>query len=244
MHKNVYNINHKVGNTLMVLAYIIITVITSLACFTMGFLVLLKNINKNLNISFFVFTWVITIWGLINYLFYLMNSDLFTFKLMYASGGVVLLTAVPWILYLIDEKTNKYKVGFFYALAFLLITSPYWTLPIITSLKIGANNTQIFNTGPIYYILSTLVIAIIIYLFTKLFAQILTTMAKKVSTIICLGRLLFYFFIEFLFAIVLPLLNATPAMPFDTASSIVFVGFSTYAILKLEQPGLKAANAK
>ncbi len=219
----------------MELLFLFLSVSAAAACFVLGTMVLLKNIKSNVNYNFFVFTWFITVWALVSYAFFMDQSNFFVYKLAYALGGATILSSAPWILYLTKERVSKYLVAFFYLLAGLLVSVPFWDQSAITNF-VNKNGFYDFDLGVSFYIYSAVVFLSLVYLLILLIKKCLASKEiQRYKILFVLIGLSLYFFGELLFGVILPLLRVTPSAPLDNLAAISFVGFASYALLKLDR---------
>lgn len=224
----------------MVLFFTLLSAITALAGFLLGLLVLLKNPLRNQNFSFFVFTWFITIWSVLSYAFFVNQGNVSLYKIVYAMGGVSLVTTAPWILYIVKEKPNKLLIWGFYALAAYIFSIPFWDKNAISGFMIHSNQLYTFNVDFVYYLSTAAVFATVLFVFYQLIRHLIVSSGyKKYQIIYILVGLSLYFFGELLFGVILPMLNLTPSAPLDDLGAITFVAFSAYAFLALDRDSIR-----
>jgi hypothetical protein len=220
----------------MVLFFTILSILTAIVSFILGLLVLLRNPIRNQNFTFFVFTWFITIWSMLSYAFFVNQSNFALYKVVYATGGVCLLTTAPWVLYYLKEKPNSFLVGLFYAMAAFLFSVPFWDQTAITNFVNHGNRTYTFNVGISYDIYTSAVFLTVIFLFYELIRHLIKAKSsRRYQILFILVGLFIYFSAELLFGVILPILNITPSAPLDDLGAISFVCFSAYTFLRIEK---------
>jgi hypothetical protein len=220
----------------MDILFAVLSISTAVIGFFLGLLVLLRNPMRNQNFTFFVFTWFITIWSILSYAFFVNQGNFSLYKIVYAAGGVCLLTTAPWILYMLKEKPSIYLISLFYSMAVFLFSVPFWDNTAITNFVNHGNRIYTFDVGISYYIYSAAVFLTVLYLFYLLIQRLLKAKGFFFYQILfVLVGLFLYFFAELLFGVILPMLGITPSAPLDDLAAISFIGFSAYAFLKIEK---------
>ncbi len=208
-----------------------ITSIAALANLGLGLIVLIRNPKKMLNILFGLFALFSSGWCLINFIFWL-SPSLPLFKLQYFFGPIVIVGGIFWIeAFLGKLKTAK-------TILLLLIASVMAILPLIDglivyNLDLSSKDALIFQHGPLFDVYSVAIN--ILFLFIPIILIRARFKAKgqfkKQINYILLGALgtggisMFFIFI-------LPFFGISLITSVDAQSTLILVGFSTYAIVK------------
>jgi hypothetical protein len=210
----------------------IISIGTAVASFFLGLVVLGRNITNDVNYNFCIFAWLITGWEMLSYAFFMNQDNFELYKYSIAAGGACLLAITPWVIYIVKEKPNKYFVGAHYLLAVGLLTIPLWdknTLYNFTNL----GNTYMYDVGLSYYIYSGIVFLSVGYSFYLLIRNLFSRQGpERLRILFTLIGMLVYVCGELVFGVILPILKATPSIPFDNFGALFFVAFGAYAIMK------------
>lgn len=214
-------------------------IFVALFCLVFGLWVLLKDITKNLNLTFFIFSWSIVIWAIDRYAFYNDPSSAFLFRGIYATASLALLTSGPWILYLIKERPNKLLISYYYLAALVIFSAPLWDHYTMGNPVIKHGVIHYSITFP-YYIYISVVFLSVFYIFSLLVKELTKLSVNKdyhwyQLLYVSVGYFVF-FITEFIYGFVLTAFNLGPSAPIDYFSSVVFIAFAAYALVKLDQP--------
>ncbi|PIY96619.1 MAG: hypothetical protein COY66_03745 [Candidatus Kerfeldbacteria bacterium CG_4_10_14_0_8_um_filter_42_10] len=213
----------------------IVTLVASISSLMLGLIVLSQREKKdtNVRISFFIFSLVTSIWAFLNFYFWVFNDELSVFKSQYAFGGLALICALVWIWYLINHSLKIYRLFIAFILGLAVFILPFTDgLIIKTLIKISSKNYD-FTTGSLFSAYSIVLMVIMISLLLNV------TLAYKKSSGLMKSQLLYtliglslFAFVSILFGLVLPYFKLPKVVPFDSQSSLLFIGFSAYAIIK------------
>ncbi len=205
----------------------------------LGFLVLLKDLSKRLNQLFFIFSLFTSIWILMNFMTGI-QPTLFWLKSAYAFGATVPAIAILWIFLLCKEKLTKLKFFIFSVLGVLFFIISYLDGFIVGTVKriyLGGYEGKLGVFFPLY---SLYVIGILIFIIYKLFTSYLKAKGEIKNQLgyVLIGATLWEI-IVILVSFVLPLFGIMKFIPFDSPSTLIFLIFTTFAILKYHLFGIK-----
>lgn len=207
-----------------------LTLVAAAANLLLGVIVFARNPKKELNIAFGLFALSTSIWAFSNFIFWLTPLK-WIFESQYALGALVLLTATTWIYTLLGKLTRPKKIIIpLVALGFFIL--PFWGNLIIGSLTFGAGGYE-FTQGLLFVFYSIGVNLLFAYLFILIIRGFLKSrgVTRKQLSFILMGAIGFGG-VSMLVSFILPLFNIKTVAPFDAQSSLIFVGLSTYAVVK------------
>ena len=228
-----------IGNTL--------TLVTVIANLILGSLVLLSDPKKRAHISFAIFSFITSAWAFSNFIFWI-EPSLFIIKTQYALGAAMIPAAFLWMFPLLEKRLTSVKVLILWVIGTVVVLLPYIDGLVIKGLRVGSEvvptstiqglhiNSQvtpILTTGYLfdYYSIFIMVFyAVLIYEIVgglRKYNDVRKTQLKYILK----GSLLFGC-TSILVNFILPFFNIVPVAPYDAQSSIFFVAFSAYAILK------------
>ncbi|MDP4008959.1 MAG: ATP-binding protein [bacterium] len=210
-----------------------ITAIAALGNIILGFLVILRNHRNLLHISFFIFSLLMALWVFSNLIFS-MSPSLFLLQTQYALGGLVVPAALLWMLILIYGRIPSFAFIGITITGFLLFFASYFNGLLLKNLTLSdISLPHVLETGPLYdfYGLTTGILFLIILVILIRGIHVSPKEKRSQLFFILLGSLAFggiSVAINFIF----PLFSIVPVAPYDAQSSLLFVGFSAYAILR------------
>ncbi|TAN58167.1 hypothetical protein EPN15_01885 [Patescibacteria group bacterium] len=209
-------------------------ILSSSTSLILGFFVIGKNSKNKLNIYFFIFSLITGSWIASNLFIPYSLLGNFWLKTAYALGLLVAPSALIWILYLIyGERFSKIK------LALLLIPTPIlFSLLYINDLFIKRVDEVVIGgfTGefgilfPYYiaYVLIVLIIMIGVLVRGYRHAQGI----KSIQIAYVIAGVAGFGCSAVLVSFILPLFSIQRFMPLDGPSTLIFIAFFTYAIVR------------
>jgi hypothetical protein len=210
-------------------------------CFIFGLWVFLKNIEKNLYFTFFIFSWSVTLWAMIRFAFYTSSdTNIFLYREIYSTGGLALLAGGAMLLYYLKDKPNKYLVGFYYLSGIFLVTVPFWDHITITNLTLD-NGILNYQVGFPYYLYFTLTFIPLLYVSVLMIIDIFKNRSRTNTTLLLLAGFLIFQGSEFIYGFILPALKIAPAIPVDSVASIIFIILAAIGIMKYGKKPAAAA---
>jgi len=213
-----------IGNTL--------TLVTVIANLILGSLVLLSDPKKPIHISFAIFSFITSAWVFSNFIFWI-EPRLFIIKTQYALGAAMIPVAFLWIFPLLEKRLTSIKVVMLSAIGMIIVLLPYVNGLVIKGLRVSSEVALTLTTGYLFDYYSVFIIGLYVVLIYELISGVrkYDDVRKAQLKLILLGVLLFGG-ISILVNFILPFFNIVPVAPYDAQSSIFFVAFSAYAILK------------
>ncbi|MCR4277517.1 MAG: ATP-binding protein [Candidatus Berkelbacteria bacterium] len=207
-----------------------ITVITAVVNIALGFVVLKSNKEALLNRLFFIFTIILALWSIANFLFQTLSPSLLIFQSTYSTGSLALVGALPWIIFF-----TKKSLRFAYVVIILTLGTLLFCLPFIDGLIIEritpAGSGYTFDSGPLFSLYGAVLLVLLAYLLLSL------TLAYRKSSGVdrtqfgyTLFGISFFALVSFSFGVVLPLFGIKSVVAYDAQSSLIWVGFTAYAI--------------
>ncbi|MFC1632848.1 ATP-binding protein [Patescibacteria group bacterium] len=207
------------------------TLIIAVANFIIGWIVLYRNPKKIEHISFAILAWTVALWVLINFLFQV-DPGLLYLKSQYALGGVMIPISILWLTIQFVKRYKKVLLILFSIISVIVLIIPYIDGLVMQDLIIN-NGGFIFENGPLFDVYS--VVLALLY-FTSLSMVIVEYVISKKSAKKQLFYVLFGFILFGLFSIIynffLPILDIRLVSSLDAQSSVLFVGFLSYAMLR------------
>src|SRR5579864_3411757 len=102
-----------------------LTLVVAIINLALGLIVLGHDRKQALNRDFFYFTFLIALWCGTIFYFQEFNQSLFFLKSQYATGGLVLVLAFPWILRLTKSKVKKTTNALLVILGVIISVVPF-----------------------------------------------------------------------------------------------------------------------
>jgi len=207
-----------------------LTLFAAAANLLLGLLVFARNPKNELNIAFGLFALSTSVWAFSNFIFWIIPQK-WIFESQYALGALVLLMATAWIYALLGRLTLSKKLIIpLVTLVFFVL--PFWGNLIIGSLTFGAGGYE-FTQGLLFNSYSIGVNLLFAYLFILIIRGFLKSrgVTRKQLSFILMGAIGFGG-VSMLVSFILPFFNIKTVAPFDAQSSLIFVGLSSYAIVK------------
>jgi len=210
--------------------------LTFLALFAnslLGFFVYLGGKRKILNISFALFSFITAFWVLDNLLF-LLNPSMLYLKGQFAFGAITITSALIWILYLVKNYFKPWEVFLVGVASVILFVLPFLDGFLIENLNIISSDSYTFSTTPLFTIYTLFQAVIYLYFMGILFQGLKSSkpLKRRQISYVFTGGVLFGVIALTYGFFLFPFFNFTALGPLDAQSSLFFVGFSAYVILK------------
>lgn len=213
----------------------IIILLAGIGNLFLGLLVWKKNTRSKINIYFGLVGISTSIWALVNFLFEVFQNQLFI-HLSYSFGAIVPCVGLIWMLHLFEgtsnKKINNIRIPVLIIGSFLFVTSLINNFIITGEYNEVTKNFDVVP-GPFYYIYSVLAFLLILsmlivsYSFIKRSYGVKRTQAKYI-----LVGVWSFSLSALTVSFILPLFNYIELAKLDSPSSLLFVAFSAYAIIK------------
>ena len=221
-----------------------LTLAAAFGNFILGFLILVKNPKKPLSIAFSVFSFTTVLWIFSNFIFSYYQS-VFILESQYALGAIIMPLALIWVYILIDGKINAKKIIYILVLGVILSSAVYINGIFISNLIIN-NNSVVIIKGPLFDYYSIYIPGFLVFFIITLILGIRNTKItiNKVQLWFTLWGVVLFAGISVFVGFILPLFNVILVAPYDAQSSLFFVAFSAYAILKHKLFNLKVISTE
>lgn len=198
--------------------------------FFLGLIVLKRNIKNPVNFSFAIFAIPTSIWAIVNF-FLIYEPSLLMLRFAYATGVFVVANGLSWVLILTGQKRKKYILTpYFLGITFFILG----TTPLIVKdlIKFSTTGSQIVY-GPVFYIYGFFMLLGTIILLSELLFHSAHSKGYQKSQLrfVFLGALIFCF-TSIVGSFMLPIFGINKFIMWDSPSSLFFIAFSTYAIVK------------
>lgn len=220
-----------------------VVLIISLLAFLLGLFVILYNYKSRLHVLFGLSTGLIGIWIFLNYIFQVSNS-ISVLRIIYAISPFIFLSIALWVTSL---KYKKFKNNFIiFSIVVFIINFLVASVSLVTS-GVVKSVTDFYNyeTGFlfVYYAIYNVSLFIIygIY-FVREYRNanvIFRNQIKLIMTGVWITAL-----IAALVSFVLPVFGITRLNTLDSPSSIFFIFFSVYSIIKYKFLDIKVITAE
>ncbi len=210
-----------------------LTLVTALANFILGYIVLRSDRTRLLNKYFFIFTTLISAWAFAVFYFQQFSQTLFALQTQYVMGGLVLVFAFPWVLLLTDKKIRTTYFYLIVLLSFVMVVVPLFHGYLISSIEPLRGGGFNFTQGPLFNLFSALLAILIAALILKLAISRKNAREEERSQLgfVLLGISIFAL-VSLTVNILLPSFNINPVVAFDVQSSLIWVAITAYAITK------------
>lgn len=211
-----------------------LTLFVAICNLLLGFFVFSRGKAKALNVSFFIFTLVDAIWALTNYIFEFFDKSLFIFRSQYATGGLTLIMALFWIYFLVKKEVVSNKKIFYTAIiGFIVFVAPFVDGLVIESITKLRNGNYDFAPGPLFDFYSGFLLLVLGYLFFLLIrSERRAKGLQKTQLRYVIAGISFFAIVAIAFGLVLPAFGYSSIVAFDAQSSLLWVIFTTYAIIR------------
>ncbi len=210
----------------------IVTLVAAALNIGIGFFVLTRNYKRPLYQSFSAFSFVTGFWVLSNFLFSVFPSR-FLIESQYSFGSVVIPISFIWFITFLDGKIPKRTTILLTVLAVVLFLPPYINSTVIQSFEILGEHSYSLVLSDFFDYYSLIPITFFIYLIFKIVSSYRKEQGiKKLQIKYILAGALGFGGISILVSFILPYFKISIVAPFDAQSSLIFVAFSLYAIIR------------
>ena len=216
-----------------------IIALCGLANLLLAFYVYRKNTKDRLNINFFYFGSMTSLWCFVNFAS-MMLHDLFWLRSTYAISCSLALTGVLFTYALADKQINKWFKIFLYSLTAFFFISSFTPLSVESIMSYTGFGLEII-TGPLFIpweIFFTAMVLIIVYIPLSVLKKV-DEQRKRQITYFLAGESIFAFWGIFV-TIVLPALGIHSFINLDSPSTLFLIGFTSYAIIKYHLLGISS----
>ncbi len=205
----------------------------------MGIIIILgrKEKDKSLPFAFFSFS---TFLLSISYYFIHEGSFSGIIKISYSIGTLIPTFLLVWIYSYSSKNPKTWKVWFFYSIGTIFLISPFIDGLIVTNVNKSLTLGFIETTGaffPLY--ISYFVITYSIILIKLIQLSRTKDEVKRRQTRIILMGFSIYGALGILFGLVFPLLGYDQLTDLDASAAVIFVAFTTYAIVQYKWMNIK-----
>ena len=210
----------------------LITLIAAVANIGIGFFIIAKNHKRPLYIYFSAFSLITGLWALSNFLFYLAPSKILL-ETQYSTGALVIPVALIWFTIFIDGKIKRTNILLLLSLSLILFVIPYIGNLIISSFSVSGPHVYELKLSSFFNIYSLIPITFFAFLIFKLVIGYRRSKGIKKNQIrYILAGAAGFGGVSVLISFILPLFHISIVAPLDAQSSLIFVGFSLYAIVR------------
>ena len=213
----------------MITFFKIINLTTAILILFLGLIVLKRNSKSWINISFFILTLFTSIWVFTNFLMFIFQT-LFWVRLTYATGSFAMISYPVWA-YIFCKGKNKFIFLFYVTgfILFILSLTPLIIKDVVSFVSIGIPVIY----GSFFFLFVFYILASYISLLVILFTSYKKTTGVKKNQILFILIGVFLFGISVItFNTILPIFNINSLINLDSPSSLIFVAFNAYAIIK------------
>lgn len=211
----------------------VITIIAAFSNLGLAVFVITRKVKKPLYYFFSLFSFLTSVWVLTNYLFSVF-PNINILRSQYATGAAIIPLALIWFEYLLRKNPRRSFTYVMIGIALILLSIPFVDGLIVKDLILNsANETGKLHLGEFFDFYSILVLILFSYLYIRLFIGVRKNVGTKKAQLkyVLFGAGL-YGGISMVFSFILPFFDLRLIAPIDAQSSLFFVGFSTYAIVK------------
>lgn len=210
-----------------------LTLLVAVSNLLLGLLVISKGTTNKVNIFFGVSSIITACWVLSNFLFYLLPNNLFVVKTTYSLGALVVPSAVVWSYYLINKTFKSKLVYLVLILGLFLSLFVFIDGFVIKNLIANDYGQDHIQTGKYFLFYNALLFLPLTLLFYSLFKGYKNgnSIVRSQLAYLIVGALSLAI-VSIGMNVILPLFNYTIVAPIDAQSSIFFVAFSAYSIIR------------
>ena len=220
------------------IAYIII--FSGVINFILGLIVAFGAHKQRGKVPFVLFSLATFFWALSDFFIYESGQPIFV-KLAYSIAALIPTFLLSWIFSLdITEKRKKFKQIVIFSAGLIFLILPLINSLIITNIRPDAVTGTTEDAGLFYPVYMAFFMFAFLAVVVKLAKDYKASVneEKKRYAIILTGFII-YGAGSILFGLVLPMLGFADFTNFDVPSSLIFVAFTTYAIVQYKWMNLK-----
>jgi signal transduction histidine kinase len=208
-----------------------ITLATALTNFLLGVVVLGRGASHKLNQKFAFFAFITSAWAFSNFIL-TVYPGLLILETTYAVGALIMPFALSWF-YQLLSKRRPITLILVFLLSILAATLSYLPGSLIKSLDLTLVTGSQITYGPGFLAYSAILVTSLLLFITELVIGVIRARAelRKQIFIVLLGvtgTISIVIFVIF----ILPLFDVNVLSPIDAQSTLLFVGFSAYAIIR------------
>lgn len=209
-----------------------LTLLAALANLGIGLFVISRNYKRTLYISFAAFSFITGLWVLSNFLFAAAPSKILL-ESQYSLGTVVIPVSLIWFLVFLEGTIKKRTVLLLISLSVVLFVIPFYNSLVIENFTILGHHQYSLILSGFFNLYSVIPLTFFAALLVKLIIGYRKSKGvKKAQLRYILAGVIGFGGVSLLVSFILPLFNISIVAPFDAQSSLIFVGFSLYAIIR------------
>jgi len=218
-----------------------IILVSSLLNLFLGILVWTRNPKNNINKYFGIYSIVASLWVFDNFVFRLFPNNLFYLRNSYALGAIVPVISIFWIYSIRQQKVNLIKKIIFLSLGMFFFILPHidgFVIKDVINLTLAGYQGVI---GPFFWIHSLYMIFILGFVFYNIYLGFTRSagLRKIQFKFILIGSILWIIIIIYV-SFILPLVGNINWTSFDSPSSLIFIAFTTFAIVRYRFMDIRA----
>jgi hypothetical protein len=204
-----------------------ITVVAGVLNLAMGVVVLTRTTDRRKSIPFVLFAFTTFFWAVANFLIHKTGAEIYS-RLAYSLGALLVTFLLIWVDGFVGRGGGRRWIAGLICLAGFIFT----TLPFIGNWAIQKDGPGIAD-GFSYPAYVTYFLVAYLVVIGRLIAGYRgsTSLGEKKRTRFIIIGLILYGAFSLLFSLVLPLFGIEQFLDLDVPSSIIFVAFTTYAIV-------------
>ncbi|KKR28204.1 MAG: hypothetical protein UT60_C0025G0002 [candidate division CPR2 bacterium GW2011_GWD2_39_7] len=226
------------------MVYLYTALIGAIGSFVLGITVFRKNITNPINLLFFIFTIFLAFYNLFNHFFYGYSGD-FTnglgLRAAFFIGALLAASGATWALALC-KGYNKKITASLYAIAALISLFTILNISYFDNVAVIPRNDIMNYVGITYYAQAIFNITLVLYAIFILIRTTFKTQGIVKEKLIYIDTGLIIFAVTSLTTdIALPFLGINSLSYLNNITSLIFVSFSAYAMIKFkDNQGKKA----
>ena len=218
----------------------IIILISGIINLILGLVVLFGSEQKRGRVAFAFFSAMTFLWALCNFFLYSSDFPIFV-RLAYSAGALVLTSIIFGVLIFTSRsKVKKYKSISVFAIGIIIAVLPLATDLVVNNIKKNIERGFDQDTGVLFSVYVIFFLFSYFFVIFKLGRYLRQSSGQERSQtrLILLGFSL-YVGCSILLSFILPLFNYLKLTDFDVPSSLIFVAFTTYAIVQYRWMNIK-----
>jgi len=218
-------------------AYIII--FTGIINLILGIVVIFGSRTEKGKIPFALFAISTFIWSLADFFVY-KTGQAISDKLAYSTAALIPIFLLFWIYDLLDENKKILKEILTGIVGSIFIISPLLNNLVITNIKPDSTTGTTESAGPLFIPFLSFFALAYLFVLIKLVRHFLKSSGEEKNRYrTILTGFLLYGAGSIMFGLVLPALGYERFTNFDVSCSLIFVGFTTYAIVQYRWMNIK-----
>jgi HD-GYP domain-containing protein (c-di-GMP phosphodiesterase class II) len=219
----------------MIIVIEILALLTSITNLILGFLVWHRNKTNRINVTLAFFAFSTGLWIFSNFLLRL-STDHYLLRLTFSLGALVATTAIIWTTFFTERArgfSGKLIIWLTTTLGLFFVLLPFFGDSVVKGHLLSTDPFASFEKGVMFnyyalYAASAVFVPIILLLtsYNK------TSHLKKMQYKLVLLGITLFGISTMTVSLILPLFGIEQFSSFDSFSSLFFVGFAAYAIIK------------